>query len=302
MSSALLSIILLFSFMPSEETLTLTHDGETLITIHRTEFADGILGRAAVDEDKYAELEDTIATQVYMDPVNAKLDEFGQIIPEETGITLDRRAFRELFFEYFYGSERVSTDVPTFTLFAKVDKELLKEIRAVQMGAYVTYFNSHNKERAHNITLAAEAINNYVVFPNERFSFNKAVGKRTPERGYLPAPVIVRGELTEGIGGGICQVSSTLFNAVDKAGMNIIERYTHSKRVTYVPPGRDATVSWYGPDFAFTNRHNQPILILAKTYHGTLLVKFFSSEEIDYTPRDVPRAPNKLPPEVDVDE
>ncbi|WP_368504349.1 VanW family protein [Alkalihalophilus sp. As8PL] len=302
MSIVLLTMFFLFSFMPREETLTITSDGETIISIHRTEFADPFLGRAVMDEEKYQELEESIANQVYTKPVNAKLDEYGQIVPEEAGKSLDRKAFKELFYDYYYGSERTAVEVPTFTLFAKVDKELLKDIRAVQMGAYVTYYNTYNRERAHNITLATESINNYVVFPNEQFSFNEVVGKRTAERGYLPAPVIVRGELTEGIGGGICQVSSTLFNAVDKAGMNILERYTHSKRVTYVPPGRDATVSWYGPDFVFTNRHNQPILIIAKTYNGTLLVKVFSSEEIDYTPREVPRAPSKLPPEIDIND
>ncbi|MFP3440966.1 VanW family protein, partial [Pantoea sp. SIMBA_133] len=118
-----------------------------------------------------------------------------------------------------------------------------------------THFRKNNLERTSNIELAAEAINNTVVFPGETFSFNQTVGKRTKERGYLPAPIIVKGELSEGIGGGICQVSSTLFNAVDQAGVQIIERYSHSRSVPYVKPGRDATVSWYGPDFSFRN-HN----------------------------------------------
>jgi len=74
------------------------------------------------------------------------------------------------------------------------------------------------------------------------FSFNQVVGERTLERGYEPAPEIVKGEYTEGIGGGICQTSSTLFNAVDAAGLRVIERVSHSHVVTYVPIGRDATV------------------------------------------------------------
>ena len=126
-------------------------------------------------------------------------------------------------------------DIPVRTVYPRVDSEVLANIRTQMLGHYVTYFNSRNKERSHNIFLAAEAINNQVVFPGETFSFNQIVGKRTKEKGYLSAPIIVRGELAEGIGGGICQVSSTLFNAVDRSGLHILQRYSHSKRVPYVP-------------------------------------------------------------------
>src|SRR5690606_24482567 len=112
------------------------------------------------------------------------------------------------------------------------------------IGQYVTYYNSRNKNRSHNISLAAKSINNYVLFPGEVFSFNKVVGQRTISKGYMRAKVIVRGEFSEGIGGGICQVSSTLYNAADHAGLKIMQRYSHSRSVPYVPPGRDATVNW----------------------------------------------------------
>ncbi|MCQ6512826.1 VanW family protein, partial [Vibrio parahaemolyticus] len=96
-------------------------------------------------------------------------------------------------------------------------------------GEYVTFFSSNNKERNNNIYLAANAINNYVLFPGETFSFNKVVGERSAGKGYLPATVIVKGEYSEDLGGGICQVSSTLFNAVDNAGLKVVKRYSHSK-------------------------------------------------------------------------
>ena len=130
------------------------------------------------------------------------------------------------------------------------------------------------------MTLAVKAIDNVVVFPGESFSFNKVVGKRTASKGYMRAPVIVKGELAEDIGGGICQVSSTLFNAVDHTGVQIVERFSHSRKVPYVPPGRDATVSWYGPDFVFKNNLNQPILIKAKISNGNVLVRIYSSESV----------------------
>ena len=109
----------------------------------------------------------------------------------------------------------------------------------------------------------------------------------------------MKGELSEGIGGGICQVSSTLFNAVDRSGLRILQRYSHSKRVPYVPPGRDATVSWYGPDFSFKNEYNQPILIRAKVQSGMMIVLVFSSDDINVKPKPIPSTSNKLPPETE---
>lgn len=119
-------------------------------------------------------------------------------------------------------------------------------------------------------------------------------------KGYKRAPVIVKGELSEDVGGGICQVSSTLFNAVDRAGLQIVQRYSHSKRVPYVPPGRDATVSWYGPDFRFKNKYSQPILIKAKAHRGSMIVTIYSSEMTKTVPRKIPSVSNRLPREVHI--
>src|SRR5699024_7430780 len=114
-----------------------------------------------------------------------------------------------------------------------------------------------------NIVLSAEAISGIVLGQGDSFSFNDVVGERTAERGYKEALEIVNKEFVLGIGGGICQTSTTLFNAVDQVGVEIIERYTHSRDVGYVERGRDATVSWNGPDFRFVNPHPFPILIRA---------------------------------------
>ncbi|WP_052350123.1 VanW family protein [Virgibacillus sp. SK37] len=167
-------------------------------------------------------------------------------------------------------------------IYPRIDRSLLEEIRGKELGNYVTYYKENNKERSHNISLAANAINNYVLFPGETFSFNKVVGERTKEKGYKRAPVIVKGELAEDIGGGICQVSSTLFNAVDLKGIQIVERYAHSREVPYVPPGKDATVSWWGPDFVFKNMYNQPILIRASSKNGKMNIRVYSSESATY--------------------
>jgi vancomycin resistance protein YoaR len=184
-----------------------------------------------------------------------------------------------------------------YSVYPKVDSELLSDIRSIRIGRYITSFNPSNKKRSTNIKLAVAAINNHVVFPGETFSFNKVVGKRTSQKGYEKAKVIVRGEYAEDIGGGICQVSSTLFNAVDSAGLKIVQRFSHSRHVPYIPPGRDATVSWYGPDFEFKNIYNQPILIQARTLGNLLVIKLYSSEVIEYKPKEVPFPPLEKSPQ-----
>ncbi|QTC42500.1 VanW family protein [Bacillus sp. V3] len=243
-------------------------------------------------------LMEDIQKKVSVPPQDAYLDEHNHIVEHENGYTLHRGKFQKQLIEALFSKGTASIDVPLQVIYPRVDSELLSSIRDKKIGQYVTYFNQRNVERSHNISLAVKEVDNTVVFPGETFSFNKVVGKRTREKGYKKAPVIVRGELSEDIGGGICQVSSTLFNAVDLAGVEIMERYHHSKRVPYVPKGRDATVSWYGPDFIFRNIYNQPLLIRAKIYGGQLIVSIYSSESILVKKRDVPPASNDLPQEI----
>ncbi|RLQ96117.1 hypothetical protein D9X91_07430 [Falsibacillus albus] len=278
--------------------LTLLHDGEVIDQVSRTQFSQYPFGDSVIDHKKYLDFTDLIEKKVYESPVDARIGPSGKIIIEKNGHTLNRRKFKEIFYTNYYRKSDSDYEVPLRNVYPKVDSELLAHIRTKQIGHYVTYFNSYNKERTNNISLAAKAIDNSVVFPGETFSFNKVVGKRTTSRGYMKAPVIVRGELSEGIGGGICQVSSTLFNAVDRAGVRIVERYSHSRRVPYVPPHRDATVSWNGPDFTFENPHNQPILIRANMSGGQLVIVIYSSDSIDYQRRNVPNAPERLPIEI----
>ncbi|ARI78741.1 VanW family protein [Halobacillus mangrovi] len=279
--------------------LSITNDGEEIIKVNRKDFMLEFIGKPFMDQPKTEELIEHLDQEISQEPVNAKIGESGEIIPGQNGYKVHHKKFKEKFYRYLFGQKKGAMDVPKLTITPKVDSELIANIRTQQIGHYVTYFNSNNKERSHNIRLASEAIDSHVVFPGEVFSFNKVVGKRTKEKGYKNAPVIVKGEVTEGIGGGICQVSSTLFNSVDKAGVKIVERYSHSKQVPYVPPGRDATVSWYGPDFTFENQYNQPLLIRSKVTGGQMSVMVYSSEVINYDPQSIPDASKKLPEESD---
>ncbi|MHA6486288.1 VanW family protein [Bacillus cabrialesii] len=293
---------LLLLAQPSEppDSLTVTQQGRTIATVTRENFTMPLPGTPMIDHEKYRKLIEQLDQEIYREPANAVLNEQGSIVPGRVGYRLYQQAFKEKFYAYFYGHGPSKVEVPELNIYPKVDSELLAHISTHQLGQYVTYFNSNNKSRSHNISLSAKAINNHVVFPNETFSFNQVVGMRTQEKGYKSAPIIVKGELSEGVGGGICQVSSTLFNAVDRAGLRIVQRYSHSRSVPYVPSGRDATVSWGGPDFLFKNQYNQPILIRAKRYGGSMIVTLYSSDMINNKLRKVPKAPSQIPKEINV--
>lgn len=283
-------LLLLAQPVELPDSLKITQQGETIAIVNREDFTIPIPGIPMIDGEKYQQFIDKLNKQIYQRPKNAAINDQGSIVPGKVGYKLHRQAFKDQFYTYFFGNGASKIEVPELDIYPKVDSELLAHIRVQRIGRYVTSFNANNKSRSHNISLAAKAIDNHVVFPNETFSFNKVVGKRTLDKGYKRAPIIVKGELAEGIGGGICQVSSTLFNAVDRAGLRIVQRYSHSRRVPYVPPRRDATVSWYGPDFRFQNKYNQPILIRAKRQGGSLVIMLYSSEMINYEPRKVPEA------------
>ncbi|WP_202171342.1 VanW family protein [Bacillus sp. USDA818B3_A] len=147
----------------------------------------------------------------------------------------------------------------------------------VVVASYTTYFNSGVAGRSKNIELSAQAINNVIVGTQDIFSFNTTVGPSDAAHGYQPAKEIVNKKMVMGIGGGICQTSSTLFNAVDQVGVSYVEKHHHSLSVGYVPKGRDATVSYGGPDFRFQNTTGVPLLIKTIYANGKLTVEVRTS-------------------------
>ena len=131
-----------------------------------------------------------------------------------------------------------------------------------QISTYTTK-TTNNKNRNKNIQLSAQAINGITVLPGEIFSFNATTGERTQGKGYMPATAISGGQNIEEIGGGVCQTSSTLFNAVARANLEIVERSPHAWPSSYVEKGFDATVNWPGLDFKFKNNTDWPVFIIA---------------------------------------
>lgn len=143
------------------------------------------------------------------------------------------------------------------------------------MSSFTTYFDLSKAGRVHNIKLAASILDGYIVSPGEIFSLNNIIGDTTPEKGYREAPVIVGEELVPGYGGGLCQISSTLYNAALLANLEIIERHNHNLTVFYLPPGRDATIEYGARDLKFENNTGHHLLIYGKVKKDALTFSLF---------------------------
>lgn len=205
-----------------------------------------------------------------------RIDKDGNLVKGTPQVILDEQELVEKMVEASTVGGKV--ELPLYIKHSLYDPSEWKELDESVIATYTTYYDVHSKGRAKNIELSAEAINNVIVGIGDHFSFNTVVGPRTKENGYQPAPEAVKGKLVMGIGGGVCQVSSTLFNAVDQLGVQYVERHHHSVNVSYVPKGRDATVSDGGLDFRFNNTTNVPFLIKANAKNGKLTVELRTSK------------------------
>ena len=174
--------------------------------------------------------------------------------------------------------------IPLKTLYPSVTtNEIGREAFPDLLATYSTSYASSNANRSTNIALAASKINGTVLMPGEEFSFNGTVGKRTAANGFKTATVYSNGQVTTDYGGGICQVSSTLYNSVLRANLEITNRTNHTFTVGYVPIGLDATVSWGSPDFKFKNSRNYPIKIVATTANKKLTISVYGlKEDVEY--------------------
>ena len=143
------------------------------------------------------------------------------------------------------------------------------------MAKYITQFNPYNKPRVENIRVASAQLDGTEIAPGEVFSFNDTVGPRTVERGYKEAIIIVGNDFVPGVGGGVCQVSSTLYNGVLRANLPVIERRRHSLLINYVPLGLDATVAYGHKDFKFVNNTDGYIILKAEVSNDSLTVRLF---------------------------
>ena len=148
-----------------------------------------------------------------------------------------------------------------------------------QLVSYTTEMGASSANRIHNVHLMADYIDGTVIKPGATFSFNRVVGPRTVERGFLEGQMIVGSLLLPAIGGGVCQTATTLFNDAFEAGLPIVQRTNHSWYLSHYPLGRDATVSWGGPDLAFRNDLKHGILIKTSYTDATLTFTFYGSPQ-----------------------
>ena len=216
-----------------------------------------------------------IYDQVAGEMKNAGYDsETDSIIPEKVGAEFDVKAAQSALDAAAPGE---TVEIPAVIHFPTVTAAELEAVlfRDV-LGEYTTNV-SGTTARRNNVKLSASTINNYVMNTGDVFSYNGVVGQRTAANGYQPAPAYVKGETVDEIGGGICQTSSTLYLACLRGNLEITERYAHRYIPAYVPAGMDATVSWGGPDYKFTNDTLYPIRIETVYEGGWLTVRLLGT-------------------------
>ena len=169
-------------------------------------------------------------------------------------------------------------NIKYLTVFRKKTMDAVKSDTKL-LGRYTTSFDSTNINRSSNIRLAASRLNGVVLESGKTLSFNDTVGERVSERGFLPAKIIENGEYTDGVGGGVCQVSTTLYNAALLSGMTVTEYHPHSLAVGYVDPSRDAMVSGTSCDLKFLNPSGSPVYIRSRTQGGTVTFELYGRSD-----------------------
>lgn len=204
-----------------------------------------------------------------------------QVIPEAVGYRLDKaaalKAIRHTILT-MAPDRRIKLPVveikPEFTA-----SDIAKWPELSIIGRFETRFDPEDAERTYNLQRSAHSLDGYVLLPGQEFSFNRVVGPRIPLRGYREANVIAGGQLVPDYGGGVCQVSSTLYNAVLLADLEVTMRYNHSLILNYIKPGTDATVVYDYRDFRFRNNTDGPVVIAAWINEDTVDVALFGKPQ-----------------------
>ena len=229
--------------------------------------------------DAVPELPDlqAIYDELYIAPVDASLDMTTfETIPGSFGSDFDLEAAGLLISNAQYG-ETVTISMRYIEPEILDNEVLYRDV----LGSCETK-HTNDEDRNTNLKVACAAINGTILKPGETFSFNDHLGERTEEKGYKPAGTYAGTKLIDTVGGGICQVSTTLYYCTLLADMEIVDRINHGLPVTYIDYGMDATVSWGGPDFKFKNNFNFPIKLLAEVSDGYVRMKIMGTDEKDY--------------------
>lgn len=232
-------------------------------------------------EENPSELDiDAIHSEIYKEASNAYYTQNPYAVyPSENGldfaISVDEA-------KALLQTEQEEYTIPLKTLYPEVTTNMIgTEAFPDLLSTFKTTYSTRDRDRTTNLTLAANKINGTVVMPGETFSYNTVVGERTIAAGYKEAPIYVSGEVVDGLGGGICQITSTLYNAVVYANLEIVERSNHQFVPSYVSASRDATVVYGSIDFKFKNNRDYPIKLVCSVSNGVAKFDIYGLKTTD---------------------
>lgn len=248
------------------------------------------------DRELVLELVDKIEKEINQDSTDATFD-FNNgnfiVIEEKTGYKLDKSELINLLVDNIYELEDIN--LPIEVTEPKITKELLSRINGV-IGEFSTSFKGSSYGRVQNIKVSANRLSNLLILPGDEISYNETVGPINSDTGFMEAPVILNGELTPGMGGGVCQTSTTLYNALLLSDLTIVERHPHSIAASYVPRGTDGAVARGYLDLKFRNDFDYPIYTYSKVIGNNIYFYIYGDTTAkDYTIKIEPELIETIP-------
>lgn len=236
--------------------------------------------KSLYNETKLSEKIQSISELINVEMENAKvfISNSGNISVSSatTGKELDIAATKESIYDAIKEKNYSPIDLKVDIKEPKVSNEAANSVNAL-LGQFSTKFSTSDSNRVTNVVLSAKSTSDVLLMPGEEFSYNTLTGTRTKSNGYKDAPVIVNGKLEQDVGGGVCQVSSTLFNSVLYSGLDVTSRRNHSLKSSYVSIGRDAMVSDGGSDFRFKNPYSHPVYIKNIVSNGVITSRIYGN-------------------------
>ena len=233
--------------------------------------------KATYNEVKLSKQLEKIYEKVNVEAVDATfyVEPSGEIKRSESkeGRDVDISKLKDDIYNMINKKKIKDINLPVLTLYPKTSTKQVKSINSI-LGQFSTSFND-STSRGSNIHVAGESTSDVLLMPGETFSYNKKTGARNWVNGYQSAPIIVGGRVVNGEGGGVCQVSTTIYNAALLSGLTIDEVHNHSLPSRYAPRGRDATVSYGYTDLKFTNPYTHPIYIKNIVGNGAITSKIY---------------------------
>lgn len=233
--------------------------------------------KATYNEVKLSKQLEKIYEKVNVEAVDATfyVEPSGEIKRSESkeGRDVDISKLKDDIYNMINKKKIKDINLPVLTLYPKTSTKQVKSINSI-LGQFSTSFND-STSRGNNIHVAGESTSDVLLMPGETFSYNKKTGARNWVNGYQSAPIIVGGKVVNGEGGGVCQVSTTIYNAALLSGLTIDEVHNHSLPSRYAPRGRDATVSYGYTDLKFTNPYTHPVYIKNIVGNGAITSKIY---------------------------